>query len=332
MQAAMLKGWLSSMLHHAASLACITGTPSGRKEQTWMLVAFVLIFDLVIGILQQLHSDLPTAAHLVTDLCNEPYKLDTLLKYLAAVAREGTEAAREAPEELLLGQGMLLRWLGRINALEPGRANCLIQLARSILLKHPIAVGKQALAVDAKAARQVIMGAVKVLQAVQHSATTQSANTVIPHKSQCITVVYLHAASKITQHRQSTTYTTVALMHAYVNVSTYKATVVTTVFYINELYVCGAPIQPADDDRPYNALILDPSLSSRHPHRCPNWQCGWGLRTQDTICFIKSPHAVMLHARAVFMQRECLSCFHSTGIQTNTSRLGQQPKAWRRAS
>ena len=42
-----------------------------------------------------------------------------------------------------------------------------------------------------------------------------------------------------------------------------------------------APLQSRsdDDDRFYNALIPGPSLSRRHPYRCPSWQ--WRFLSQN---------------------------------------------------
>jgi hypothetical protein len=37
-----------------------------------------------------------------------------------------------------------------------------------------------------------------------------------------------------------------------------------------------------DDDRFYNALIPDPSLSQRHPYHCPNGQRGYRRHTATT--------------------------------------------------
>jgi hypothetical protein len=81
-------------------------------------------------------------------------QLHTGVQHLARAAA-AWEGAREVLEELLLGQGMLLRWLGGAQFLDPIQASDLVHLASCMLLQQPVTVGEVTMVVDTEVACKV---------------------------------------------------------------------------------------------------------------------------------------------------------------------------------
>jgi hypothetical protein len=159
MQGYMLDRWLTCMLHY--SIALSTEGLANTALIPPVLEAMVLILDLAAGIVLQLHRDLPRTGHLLNAL-KSPVSIvrekliPAAFEHLVKTAGSW-ESGKEVLEELLLGQGMLLRWLGGADVLLLDSSSSLVALACSLPLKQPVAKGAVALPVDREVARQVRM-------------------------------------------------------------------------------------------------------------------------------------------------------------------------------
>jgi hypothetical protein len=148
----MLECWLRYMLYYSHTL-CYGGLATTAMVPP-VLEAMVLILDMATGIVLQLHRDLPRTEHLLGALQMPPpgaergLQMRTAFERLAKAAVVWTRAS-EVLKEPLLGQGMLLRWLGGAEALPLDGASALVALTGSMLLKN------MALTVDGQEARQV---------------------------------------------------------------------------------------------------------------------------------------------------------------------------------
>jgi hypothetical protein len=151
----MLERWLDCVLYYSNTISAgDIRTVAARP----VMEAMVLILDLVAGIIVQLHRDLPRTEHLLEVLTERQLVREQLLPTAfdrlanAAVLWRG---GRAVLEELLLGQGMLLRWLAGAEFLPLRKASDLVALTCSTLLQQPVAAGPVLLAVDEQVARQV---------------------------------------------------------------------------------------------------------------------------------------------------------------------------------
>ena len=160
MQMYAVESWLVCPLKYSNAiwLTVTAGRPAGLQHPS-LLEAMALILDLVTSILVELHHD-PLQTALLHALRQTPatgYQLGVAVARLAEAAKIRMPAAREVLEEVLLQQGMLLRWLGGLGAsfLQPDTAVGLVEMASRMLLKQPNIEGQKALAVEGELASQV---------------------------------------------------------------------------------------------------------------------------------------------------------------------------------
>jgi hypothetical protein len=158
----VLERWLRCVLYYSSTLR--SPSTSAALAHQAVLEATALMLDLVFGVVLQLQSSRPRWQRLL-DALRPPTsvvrdRMHNAVERLAQAAAAVPERGRGFLEELLLGQGMLLRWLGAAELLEPTKALDLLDLASCMLFKKPVAMAEQkvALAVDERVARQVNSG------------------------------------------------------------------------------------------------------------------------------------------------------------------------------